>query len=179
MNLEKWSGGDKPALVYWTWSDENDKRGKESNKVDRNVWDNEKVARVSRLYDCYRVDAKGVPADQLLKLGVKEIPFVQVLSKEQAPIASTVPSSPGSMETFLQTSARKFPEYWRTVLQRMQELDRRFNEGKAAMKKKDYDAAISAFNEVYNDNVRTDLIGKARELLMQARQKAEKEAAKK
>lgn len=179
VNLEKWSGGDKPALVYWTWSDENDKRGKETKKADRNVWDNEKVARVSRLYDCFRVDAKGIPADQLQKLGVKDVPFVQIVNKDQSPIAAIAPTSPGSMETFLQTGVKKFPEYWRTVLQRMQELDRRFNDGKAAMKKKDYDEAISAFNEVYNDNVRTDLISKARELLMQARQKAEKEAAKK
>ncbi len=179
VSLERWTGGDKPVLVYWTWSDEEDKRGKETKKADRNVWDNEKVARVSRLYDCFRVDAKGVPAEQLQKLGVKDVPFVQIVNKDQASIAAIAPTSPGSMESFLQAGVKKFPEYWRSVLQRMQELDKRYNEGKAAMKKKDYDAAISAFNEVYNDNVRTDLLSKAREMLMQARQKAEKDAAKK
>lgn len=165
--------------MYWVWSDENDKRGKETRKADRNVWDNERVARASKLFHCFRVDAKEVPAADLAKMGVKGIPFVQVLNKDQVPVAATIPSGPGSMETFLQGSAKKFPEYWRSVLQRMQELAKRFEEGKAAMKKKDWDAAIAAFHEIYNDDVRTDLIDKSRNLLMQARQKSEKEAAKK
>lgn len=179
VELKNWRGDEKPALVYWVWSDEEHKRGKETKKADRNVWDNEKVARVSRLFHCYRVDAKAIPPAELQELGVKDVPFVQILGADLAPIASVAPSSPGAMESFLQVGVQRFPEYWRSVLQRMKELERIYDRGKAAMKKKDYAAAVEAFNEIYMDDVRTGLLDKAREELAKARKKAEKEEAKK
>lgn len=175
IDLERWQDGKKPALVYWTWSDEEDKRGKDTKKADRNTWDNEQVARVSRLYTCYRVDAKDVPPATLAKLGVTQIPFVQVVSNDKLAVASTVPGSPNAMETFLRAQVqRHFAEYWRTVVARAQELAKKLDEAKAAAKKKDYDGAVAACGEIMNDDVRTDTLDKARDLMAQARAKAAK-----
>ncbi len=179
VELERWQDAKKPALVYWTWSDEEDKRGKDTKKTDRNTWDNEQVARAARLYTCYRVDAKDVPASTLAKLGVSQVPFVQVVSNDRLAVASTVPGSSNAMEGFLRTNLqRHFAEYWRAVLARAQELAKKLDEAKAAMKKKDFDGAVSACGEIMNDDVRTETLDKARDLLAQARAKAAKEAKK-
>lgn len=170
LGLVDWqSGTGKPALVYFFWSNTSDPQGRDTRMLDANVFDTEDVARASKHFACYKVDAFQEKPEELLKRGISpgNVPVIlladaQGRTKIILPRPKTNVSSVKLLENCL---GKMFPEYWKQVQQNHDTVRKIFEEGRKAYEQKRLEEARDKMLSVIKHPTRTSWIERAEEVL--------------
>jgi len=155
-------------LIYFYWSDSSDPRGKKTQVWNRDFFDTEDVARASKLFLCYKVDASKQDSELMKKRGLDpaKMPALVVTSPtgKFICILPEVKSNVALKEALEQAVALYFPELWKSYDQTFQELARLLEAAREDYKQKNYEAALEKVTRIIENPVRTSVIERAEEL---------------
>lgn len=158
----------KPGLIYFYWSDSSDPRGKKTQIWNRDLFDTEDVARTSKHFLCYKVDASKQDPALLRKHGldVAKVPAL-VVTGPTGKFVCVVPEAKSNValkEALEEVLAKHFPELWKSYDQVVQELTKLLEAAREDYKKKNYETALEKTVSIIEHEVRTPLIERAEEL---------------
>lgn len=169
FGLDRWVKENKqPGLIYFYWSDSSDPRGKKTEAWNRNFFDTEDVARATKNFLCYKVDASKQNPEILRKRGLDlaKIPAL-VVTSPTGKFVSIVPEVKGNvaLKKALELALEKhFPEIWKSFDQVFEELAGLLDAAREDYKRKNYEAALEKATSIVNHPVRTSWIERAEEL---------------
>ena len=145
----------KPVLLYFHFEHEDGQLGSTSAKQCKK-FDDERVARWSHLYTFVEIDVAKSDPTLLKRFGALDRPSFTVVNQDLEIIKqSPILSSSKAIAGFLKSTVQKgFPEYWKTVKERLDEQKATLKEAKSLEKQKDYEGALSRVREVTMSNLR-------------------------
>ncbi|MBI2922209.1 MAG: hypothetical protein HYY18_14245 [Planctomycetes bacterium] len=169
FGLSLWAkDNEKPGLIYFYWSDTSDPRGKKTQLWNRDFFDTEDVARASKHFLCYKVDASKQDPGLLKKRGLDpaKMPALVVTSPtgKFVCILPEVKSNVALKDALEQAVAQYFPDRWKSYDQVFQELEKLLEAAREDYKLKKYEAALAKVATIIENPVRTSLIERAEEL---------------
>ncbi len=120
------------------------------------AFDDETVARWSKLYRLVMVDAGESDADLLRRFSTGDGPALTVIGQDLKVVAATRPMRRSKEITkFLaRTAEDAFPEYWKTVQRRLADQDEALSTARTLAKDKDYKKAIERLWDVTKSELR-------------------------
>ena len=169
FGLSLWAkDNEKPGLIYFYWSDSSDPRGKKSQAWTRDFFDTEDVARASKHFLCYKVDASKQDVALLKKRGVDpaKTPALVVTSPtgKFVCILPEVKSNVALKDALEQALAQHFPALWKSYDRVYLELEKLLDAAREDYKKNNFEAALEKVAKIIENPVRTSLIERAEEL---------------
>ncbi|KAF0242497.1 MAG: hypothetical protein FD180_3880 [Planctomycetota bacterium] len=169
FGLSLWAkDNEKPGLIYFYWSDSSDPRGKKSQAWTRDFFDTEDVARASKHFLCYKVDASKQDAGLLKKRGLDpaKMPAIVVTSPtgKFVCILPEVKSNVALKDALENALAQHFPALWKSYDRVYLELEKLLDVAREDYKKNNFEAALEKLAKIIEHPVRTSLIERAEEL---------------
>ncbi|MBI3097051.1 MAG: hypothetical protein HYY93_02220 [Planctomycetes bacterium] len=170
------NAGDKPVLVFFSCAHDKTPSGKACEKLCKSVFDNEDLARATKLYVCLQVNAQDADPSLLRSLGLQKFPVLAVTDGEGNIVhrITDFASSAKVTGALQRTVSSKFPAYYSTLQQTMAEQARAYEQARALAKAKKYDEAMERLQSITASDVRTDLFDKAQKELLDIQKKAGK-----
>lgn len=170
------NAGDKPVLVFFSWTHEAGPQGKLCEKLCKGVFDNEALARATKLYMCLQVNAQDSDQTVLRSLGIQKFPVLAVTDGAGNIVAKiTEFGSSAKVTAALQGAVRaKFPKYYQQIQQTIAEQARALEQAKVLSKAKKYEEAMEKLQFITSSEVRTELFDKAQKELLDLQKKAGK-----
>jgi hypothetical protein len=158
----------KPGLIYVYWSDTEDPRGKKSAQWNRDLFDTEDVARATKHFLNYKVDASKQDPALLKKVGldVAKVPALVVTTPtgKFVCIVPEVKSNVALKDALESILAKHFPELWKSYDRVVTELEALLEKAREDYKAKRYEAALEKATSIIQHAVRTSVIERAEEL---------------
>lgn len=169
FGLSLWAkDNQKPGLIYFYWSDSSDPRGKKTQLWNRDFFDTEDVARASKHYLCFKVDASKQDPALLKKRGLDpaKMPALVVTSPtgKFICILPEVKSNVALKVALEEALAQHFPDLWKAYDRVYLELEKVLEAAREDYKKNNYQAALEKLAKIIENPVRTSLIERAEEL---------------
>ncbi|MBI3097052.1 MAG: hypothetical protein HYY93_02225 [Planctomycetes bacterium] len=174
---QEWgSDGDKPILLFLSWPHEDAPVGGDCEKLCKNTFDDEDLARATKLFVCVKIDAKATDQNLLKEMGIKSFPSLAVADGQGNIVARLEKQTSSSKvaSALYSTIQSRLPKYYQKIQQIKAEQARAFDQGKNLAKAKKYQDAIAKFESITNSDVRGDLFEKAMKELTEAQTKAAK-----
>lgn len=144
----------KPCLIYFFFppdKDKKDPRGKRTALFENRALDNEEVARISKYFNCYRLDVSGIDEKSLVVNGITTVPTLFVTDFEFAILGMTSDHKLSAVRLLAMLTSimqKKLPDVWKQFSGDRKKAEALFNEGTQLMRQKKYPEALEKFEAI-------------------------------